>query len=191
MPLRILFSSTPAQIAALPSADEVAARLEAALTETRPAARSRAPLSERIRALIDAPEFATMATLAPDGRPRQSMVWAKTDGADVLVSTTTDRLKYHDLLRDPRISLLASPKDHPYIYTATPLHRHRGHRVQSSTTECGPELIQEPSRRYSGGPYTFCTFDGPDTVRIVARITPTKAVYSNPQSRRSGGTHHA
>lgn len=120
MPLRILFSATPAQIAALPSADAVAAQLEAALNETRPAARSRAPLSERIRALIDAPEFATMATLAPDGRPRQSVVWTKTDGADVLVSTTTDRLKYHDLLRDPRISLLASPKDHPYIYTATP-----------------------------------------------------------------------
>ena len=142
---------------------------------TSPAPQRRTPLSAEIRSLIDAPEFVTMATLAPDERPRHSVVWAKTDGDHVLVSITTDRLKYHDLLRDPRVSLLAFPEDQPYTYTTI-------EGTASTTTEGGPELIQELSQRYNAGPYTF---DGPDTVRVVVRITPTKALYSDPRSRRA------
>ena len=33
-----------------------------------------APITAQMRAVIDAPEFATLATLAPDGRPRLSVV---------------------------------------------------------------------------------------------------------------------
>lgn len=133
-------------------------------------------LSDQMRAVIDAPEFVTLATLGPDGRARLSVVWAKTEGDDVLVSTTTDRVKYRDIQRDPRVSLLAYPKERPYTYVAID-------GTASATTEGGGELIQDLSRRYTGGPYAF---DGPDTVRVVIRITPTRAVYSEPSSRRVG-----
>jgi PPOX class probable F420-dependent enzyme len=134
-----------------------------------------ATLTAQMRAVIDAPEFVTMATLDPDGRPRLSVVWAKTDGSDVLISTTADRRKYHDVVRDPRVSLLAFPKEQPYVYVAID-------GTATATMDGGPELVQELSRRYSGGPYTF---DGPDTVRVVIRVTPSTAVFSNPQSRRA------
>jgi PPOX class probable F420-dependent enzyme len=133
-----------------------------------------APITAQMRAVIDAPEFATLATLAPGGRPRLSVVWLKTDGNDVLVSTTAEKLKYHDVVRDPRVSLLVYPKEQPYVYVAID-------GTATTTTDGGPELIQELSRRYSGAPYTF---DGPDAVRVVIRITPTRAVFSDPQSRR-------
>jgi hypothetical protein len=35
-------------------------------------------LSDQMRAVIDAPEFVTLATLGPDGRARLTVVWAKT-----------------------------------------------------------------------------------------------------------------
>jgi PPOX class probable F420-dependent enzyme len=94
----------------------------------------------------------------------------------VLISTTADRRKYRDVLRDARVSLLAFPKEQPYVYVSI-------EGIATTTTDGAPELIQELSRRYSGGPYTF---DGPDTVRVVIRVTPTKAVFSDPESRRAG-----
>ena len=135
-----------------------------------------ATLSAQMRAVIDAPEFVTMATLDPDGQPRLSVVWARTDGDGVLISTTADRRKYRDVLRDARVSLLAFPKEQPYVYVSI-------EGIATTTTDGAPELIQELSRRYSGGPYTF---DAPDTVRVVIRVTPTKAVFSDPESRRAG-----
>ena len=88
-------------------------------------------LSDQMRAGIDAPAFATLATLAPDGQPRLTVVWAKTDGD------------------------------------------------ATATIEGGGDLIQDLSRSYTGGPYTF---DSPGKVRVVLRITPTRAVYSDPFS---------
>jgi PPOX class probable F420-dependent enzyme len=74
-----------------------------------------ATLSDQVRELIDAPEFATLATIDDQGRPQLSVVWIKTDGDDVLVSTTTSRLKYREIAKDPRVSLLVYPKDQPYV----------------------------------------------------------------------------
>jgi PPOX class probable F420-dependent enzyme len=133
-------------------------------------------LSGQMRALIDAPEFVTLATLSPDGRARLTVVWAKTESDDILVSTTTDRVKYRDIQRDPRVSLLAYPKGQPYTYVTI-------EGTASLTTTGAGELIQDLSQRYTGGPYTF---DGPDTVRVVIRIVPDRAVYSDPSSRRAG-----
>ena len=134
-----------------------------------------AALSDQMRAVIDAPAFATLATLAPHGQPRLTVVWAKTDGDDILVSTTTDTVKYHDIQRDPRVSLLASPNEQHYTYVTIA-------GTATATTEGGSELIQDLSRHYTGEPYTF---DGPDKVRVVIRITPTRAAYSDPSSRRA------
>jgi PPOX class probable F420-dependent enzyme len=137
-------------------------------------------LTDQMRAVIDAPEFVTLATHGPDGRARLTVVWAKTSRDDVLVSTTTDTVKYRDIQRDPRVSLLAYPKQQPYTYVTIA-------GTASVTTEGGSELIHDLSRRYTGGPYTF---DGPDTVRIVIRITPTRAAYSEPSSRRARSQRH-
>jgi PPOX class probable F420-dependent enzyme len=134
-------------------------------------------LSEQVRAVIDAPEFATMATIGEDGQPQLSVVWLRTDGHDILVSTTTNRRKYAEVVRDPRVSLLISPREQPYVYITV-------QGTTTITTDGGPELIQELSQRYNGGP---CTFDGPDAVRVVLRISPTKVVYSDPSSRRVSG----
>lgn len=125
-----------------------------------------ASLGERARELLDAPSFATLATIAPDGSPQLSVVWVKRDGDDVLVSTVEGRRKQRNMARDPRVSLLINPSDAPYSYVEI-----RG--AAAMTTQGGRELIDELSNKYRGKDYEI---EPEGTVRVVVRITPHKVV---------------
>ncbi len=121
-----------------------------------------AVLPDKARELLDGANFAVIATLEPDGTPQQSIVWVRTDGDDVLVSTVIGRRKEQNLRRDPRASLIVYPADSPYTFV----------ELRGSTTlteEGGPELIQELSHRYTGHAYTA---DKPDSRRVVIRLRP-------------------
>jgi PPOX class probable F420-dependent enzyme len=125
-------------------------------------------LAEGVRAVLDSPEFATVATLLPDGSPHLSVVWVERDGDDVLFSTVVGRRKHLNLLADPRVSLLVYPKDNPYSYVEI-----RG--VATMTQEGGRELIDRLAGKYRGldrYPYD----EGTDNVRVVIRVRPTKIV---------------
>jgi len=123
-------------------------------------------LSDAAKALFDDKVFVTVATLLPHGRPHQSVMWAKRDGDDVLLSTVEGRRKHLNLLHDPRISVLASPAGSPYAYVEV-----RG--KAELTTEGGRELIDELSNKYTGKDYSN---DGPDDVRVVIRVKADKVV---------------
>jgi PPOX class probable F420-dependent enzyme len=63
-------------------------------------------LSPQLRDFLLAPRFAVLATIAPDGRPRQSVMWYElVDDDTVLMNTAEGRAKLADLRRDPRASL--------------------------------------------------------------------------------------
>jgi PPOX class probable F420-dependent enzyme len=125
-------------------------------------------LPQLARDLLDAPEFATVATLEPDGRPQLSVVWATRDGDDVLFSTVVGRRKHTNLSRDPRATMLIFPADRPYQYVEV-----RG--TVSMTTEGGRELIDALARQYRGWE-RYPADDGTDNVRVVVRITPERVV---------------
>ncbi len=125
-------------------------------------------IPEHARAWFDAPEFATLATIEPDGRPQLSVVWVSRDGDDLLVSTVEGRRKHRNLLRDPRCTVLLFPKDAPYSYVEV-----RG--TATMTREDGRELIDEHARQYTGAD-RYTADDGTDNVRVVVRITPDKVV---------------
>ena len=72
-------------------------------------------LSDPARELLDSAEFATIATINPDGQPQLSVVWCKVDGNDVLVSTFKGRRKHLNLERDPRATVLVSPRSDPQV----------------------------------------------------------------------------
>lgn len=124
-------------------------------------------LPDAARALLDAANFATIATIEPDGRPQLSVVWVRRDGDDVLVSTIIGRRKHTNLSRDPRATVLVYPAEAPYTYVEV-----RG--SVTMTEEGGRELIDELSHKYTGGRYTYD--DGTDNVRVVVRLTPEKVV---------------
>ncbi|TDD77770.1 PPOX class F420-dependent oxidoreductase [Actinomadura rubrisoli] len=122
-------------------------------------------LTAAARALIDAAEHATVATIQPDGQPQLSVVWVKTDGDDVLFSTVVGRRKHKNLLRDPRITLLVFARDSPDRYVEV-----RGRAVIEDDPD--KTLINELSLRYDGKPFQ----DAPGNERLIVRITPSKIV---------------
>jgi len=132
-----------------------------------------AALSDDLKKLIDdAPVFATVATVQPDGSPQLSVTWLTRDGDDLLVSTTVGRRKEQNIRRDPRVTVMINPADAPYSYAEV-----RGEAVL--TTEGGGQLINELSRKYTGKDYAdFNPASSADAERVVVRITPRKVVGS-------------
>ncbi|MFI1621349.1 PPOX class F420-dependent oxidoreductase [Streptomyces lydicus] len=131
-----------------------------------------ATLSDDLKKLLDTPVFVIVTTIQPDGSPQASPVWVKRDGDDLLISTTVGRRKERNIRRDPRVSVVVQPSDSPYTYAEV-----RG--TATLTTEGGPELIDELSRKYTGKPYAeFNPEAGKDAERLVVRITPRKVAGS-------------
>jgi PPOX class probable F420-dependent enzyme len=64
-----------------------------------------AVLSDRVREFLDANRFATVATIDPDGSPRQAVLWYRLDGDEIVLNSAVGRRWPSNLQRDPRISL--------------------------------------------------------------------------------------
>jgi PPOX class probable F420-dependent enzyme len=123
-------------------------------------------LNDLAERLVDEPTFAVVSTVNPDGAPQSSVVWVKRDGDDVLFSTIRGRRKTRNMERDPRVSITLYDPANPYQYVEV-----RGNATL--TEEGGPELIQELSHKYGGGPFQE---PHPDNVRVVVRVTPSRVV---------------
>lgn len=120
-------------------------------------------LPERAKQLIDAPNFATLGTVGPDGTPHLSVHWVTRDGDDILLSTVVGRKKERDLRKNPRVSVSMFDPENPYSYFEV-----RG--TATIVEEGARDLIDDLCEKYRGvRPYTW---DAPDAVRIVIRVPP-------------------
>ncbi|MGA9258827.1 MAG: PPOX class F420-dependent oxidoreductase [Candidatus Sulfotelmatobacter sp.] len=72
------------------------------------------PLSNEIRALLDGPNFAHLATLMPDGSPQSVPVWVGRAGDRILICTGEGSLKAKNTRRDPRVALSIVDFHDPY-----------------------------------------------------------------------------
>jgi PPOX class probable F420-dependent enzyme len=126
-------------------------------------------LPELVRQWLDDPKvFATLATVQPDGRAHLTVVWVLRDGDDLLVSTTVDRQQGKNMARDPRVTLVVTAPDTPYLYAEI-----RG--TAGLTPDPGRALPDELSHKYTGQDYrTFNPASVRDAERLIARITPEK-----------------
>ncbi|WP_216204680.1 PPOX class F420-dependent oxidoreductase [Amycolatopsis aidingensis] len=66
--------------------------------------------------LLDKKGFAHFSSLGPDGAPQSHPVWFDAADGQLLISTGTDRQKYHNIRRDPRVSISILDPDDPYRY---------------------------------------------------------------------------
>src|SRR5215510_15627606 len=124
-----------------------------------------AQMPEGARALFDGPNHVAVTTIEPDGGPQTSLVWARTDGDDVLFSTIKGRRKHANLTRDPQISALVYDAADPYTYAEV-----RG--TATITEDPGADLIGELALKYTGQPFGH----RPGEQRVIVRITAHKVV---------------
>lgn len=71
-------------------------------------------LSERVRTFLSEPNFATIATLDPDGSPRQAVIWFTLDGDALIINSAIGRRWPANLLRDPRIAISVADRHDGY-----------------------------------------------------------------------------
>jgi PPOX class probable F420-dependent enzyme len=130
-------------------------------------------LSDGVRRLFDGKNFAVVSTLEPDGRPHSTVVWTQRQGNDIVFALPKNRRKTANLIRDPRVTVVIFDAANPYTSA----------QVQGTAQiEDDPSgrLVEELSRKYTGGPYPG--FAGPNPQWVTARISADKVTTSWPDS---------
>lgn len=122
-------------------------------------------LSASTRALLDGRNYAVLATINADGSPQTSAMWVGRDGDDLLFSTVEGRLKYRNMLRDPRVSVTVLDAADGESYVEL-----RGRTSITPDTDLAVGHLL--SRKYDGKDHEP---PGPGQVRVAVRIEVDKA----------------
>jgi PPOX class probable F420-dependent enzyme len=72
-----------------------------------------------LRRFLEAPNYATLATVAQDGTPHQAIIWYRLDDADrILVNSRIGRRWPTELLADRRCALAVIDRNDPFAWVA-------------------------------------------------------------------------
>jgi PPOX class probable F420-dependent enzyme len=112
--------------------------------------------------LLDA-EFATLATIGPDGRPQLTEVWFLAEDGVVRISLNTSRQKVKNLLSNPACALLIVDPANSYRYLEI-----RG------DAEIVPDDHETFADRVDGVYRAdHHAHDGPGSSRVIVTVRPT------------------
>ena len=125
-------------------------------------------LPEAFRDLLLGANTAVLTTLLADGSPQGSPVWYwSDDGRDLQISTTADRLKHRNVLRDNRVSVTIVDPARPLRYLEV-----RG----TADIEDDPDGVVRDRIAVKHGFSDGAAFDEPGARRVTLRIRPTRII---------------
>ncbi len=104
-------------------------------------------LPDKVKDMLDGPNFAHVATVNEDGSPQNTMVWIDRDGDLITFNTAEGRVKTDNMRREPRVSISMYDDDKPYINAAI-----MG-RVVKMTHDQADDHINALGVKYTGKPY--------------------------------------
>jgi len=119
-------------------------------------------LNDADHAMLDAPNFASLATTMPDGSPQASVVWIDRDDDSILVNTAEGRTKTENMRRDPRVAICLFARNDPYRQLVV-----RGH-VTGYEHEGADAHIDFLAKKYTGA--DVYGDHRPDQQRVIVRI---------------------
>lgn len=128
--------------------------------------------SEPISQLLNGKNFGYLATLMEDGSPQVTPTWLDTDGEHILVNTAMGRLKYENVVRDPRVAISVADQTNPYNMATV-----RG-RVVEHTTNGGEEHIDKLAKKYFGLEKYPGRVPGE---RVILKIKPERVYHQKPR----------
>jgi PPOX class probable F420-dependent enzyme len=106
-------------------------------------------LTFEVRALVEAPNYAHLATVAKDGSPRSVAVWVGLEGDHILIGAGQDSMKAQTTRRDPRVAISIADRENPYR-SAMILGRVIAQRPDEDGT-----VMNTIAFKYSGAPYPY------------------------------------
>ena len=120
-----------------------------------------------VRRLLDASNFASLATLMPDGSPKVEPVWVGREEDFVLVATDSRSLKGRNLAEDGRVALSVTDYANPYEQALI-----RG-RVIETRDDNDLKVLDALSQQYLGKPFPRRKWSS----RVVYVVEPQIARY--------------
>jgi len=122
-----------------------------------------AKLTEEHVRLLKGRNFASVATVGPDGLPQVTPNWVDWDGEHVVINTAEGRVKPRNIRERPVITVCVVNHDNPYQYVAL--------TGPAEISEDGAEAhINELSHRYFGRDYPYVEGEK----RLIIRVTPRR-----------------
>ena len=109
-------------------------------------------LPDDVRALLQAPNLAHIATVLPDGGPHTVPVWVGVEGDRIAFLTSPGSRKARNLARDPRVALSVTDSERPNVMAHV-----RGRVAERVDGDAAWEIIDRLSERYIGQPYPLRT----------------------------------
>jgi PPOX class probable F420-dependent enzyme len=133
-----------------------------------------ATLSPEVKALIDRPNFAHLATLMPDGSPQSVPVWIGREGENIVICTGEGSLKAKNTKRDPRVALSIVDFTNPYEEVQI-----RG-RVIERRPDTDFKVMDAVSHKYTGKPFPMRSPEGRAALVIeVEKVRYTKLPFEH------------
>ena len=120
--------------------------------------------------MAQGPNYAALTTLFEDGSPQTHTMWVDTDGELLLINTEIHRVKYKNIKKDPRVSVMIWKHDDAFKFVEV-----RGKVVDEITGDEAVANIQDLSEKYFGKPYPFSI----QTERIVLKILAEREFFFN------------
>ncbi len=123
-----------------------------------------ARLTATAKSLIAAPNFASVATVMPDGTPQVTPVWIDTDGTHIIINTAEGRQKARNLHRDDKVAVSITDQQNPYTWAAI-----RG-KVVEMTHDGADAHIDKMAKKYLN--QDRYPFRQPGEERVIIKIMP-------------------
>jgi PPOX class probable F420-dependent enzyme len=105
-------------------------------------------LGDEVRALLEGPNYAHLATVLPDGGPHCVPLWIDLDGDRIVFLTGPDSRKARNILRDPRVAISITDYANPFAMAAV-----RGRVVDRLEGEVAWTIIDRLAQKYLGRRY--------------------------------------
>jgi PPOX class probable F420-dependent enzyme len=113
--------------------------------------------------LLDAP-VATLATIGPDGRPQQTVIWFLAEGDTIRISLNTDRQKVKNLRSNPHVDLLVVDPANTQRYLEV-----RGDAEIADDADYA--FATKVGAKYGAD---LRAYDAPGSARVVVTIQPAR-----------------
>jgi PPOX class probable F420-dependent enzyme len=122
-----------------------------------------ATLTEEQARLLKGRNFATVATVGPDGVPQVTPNWVDWDGEHVLINTAEGRAKPRNIRERPVVAICVVNQDNPYQYVTVT-------GPAEISEECAETHINTLAHRYFGRDFKY----RPGEKRLLVRVTPKR-----------------